>query len=348
MAGTPTIMTRLAALQFFATPFALERNLQIAERLIREAAAQGAQVVVLPELFNTGYVYTPRLFEAAETADGPTVNWLKRLSAELKVVVGGAMLLREGGDLYDAFVLADVDGRISRYRKQHPFLWERCFFRPGDSPPVVATSVGRIGLLVCWDAAFRSAWEALRGRADLVLVSSAPPRFHRAVLNFPEARKVYVSELMPSLLPLRDAIDDWYLGGIGNGAKLTGAPVASAVMAGRFVTGIPFPRLSFALASGMRPRYWSWAGRAGDATLRATFYGCSAVFAAGGGALAVAAGEEGTAMAETTSGVAVSPESAKFNKSEFLFPQVPSQIRRLDSILTWPAENYYHRHKQRE
>ncbi len=338
-------MPRLAALQFFATPFALERNLQTAERLIREAAAQGAQVVVLPELFNTGYVYAPRLFEAAETEDGATMSWLKRLSAELKVVVGGAMLLREGGDLYDTFVLADVDGRISRYRKQHPFLWERCFFRPGDSPLVVATSIGRIGLLVCWDAAFRSAWEALRGKADLVLVSSASPRFHRAVLNFPEAHKVYVSELLPGLLPRRDAIDDWYLGGIGNGAKLTGAPVASSVMAGRFVTGIPFPRLSFALACAMRPRYWSWAGRAGEATMRATFYGCSAVFGAGGEALALAAGEEGLAMAEVTSGVAASPESSEFNKSEFIFPQVASQLRWLDSILKWPAGNYYRRYK---
>src|SRR5215510_9883877 len=80
------IMTlRASALQFSSTPFALSRNLESAERLIREAAAQGAQIVVLPELFNTGYVYTPRLFAAAETEDGATLRRLTSLSAELKV-----------------------------------------------------------------------------------------------------------------------------------------------------------------------------------------------------------------------------------------------------------------------
>jgi len=72
---------RAAALQFFAAPFDLTRNLDTVERLTRQAVAQGAQIVVLPELFNTGYVYTPRLFAFAETEDGLTMRRLHRPTA---------------------------------------------------------------------------------------------------------------------------------------------------------------------------------------------------------------------------------------------------------------------------
>jgi predicted amidohydrolase len=329
---------KVAAIQFFATPLAVEHNLQTAERLIRAAATQGAQAVVLPELFNTGYVYTPRLSAAAESEDGPTAQWLRRLSSELKILVGGALLWRESATkIYNAFVLADEAGRLHHYYKQHPFLWERCFFRAGDSPKIVETGLGRIGLLVCWDAAFRSAWEALRGQTDLILVSSTPPRFHRAALNFPQARKVYVAELFPEVLPIRDRMDDWYLGGMGRGAAYAGAPVASAVMAGRFVTAIPFPRLSFMLASAGQPRYWSWARSAPLATMRATFYGCSAVFTATGQAVAGAAGEEGLALAE----VAAGPAAPRLPIADrYIFLHIPNRLLWFDGIMRAVAGGY--------
>jgi predicted amidohydrolase len=330
---------KVAAVQFFATPFALERNLQTAERLVREAVSRGAQLVILPELFNTGYVYTSRLPAASETIDGPTASWLKGLSAELRVVVGGAMLIRREA-VYNEFVLVEPDGEIHRYCKQHPFLWERFYFRAGSEPAIVETPIGRLGLLICWDIAFRSAWEAYRGKVDAVLISSAPPRFHRAVLNFPEARKVYVAELLPGLLRHREAIDNWYSAEVGRGAALVGAPVIHSVMAGRFVTGIPFPRLSFAMAAVTKPRFWSWAGAAGRATLRATFYGCSAVFDVRGGMLAGVAEEEGLAVAEVGSAVAASTDSATtLNRSHFL-PHVPPQLEIMDSLLSLLTANY--------
>ncbi|HKZ69095.1 MAG TPA: carbon-nitrogen hydrolase family protein [Anaerolineales bacterium] len=325
---------RAAAVQFFATPFALERNLQTVERLAREAAARGAQLIVLPELFNTGYTYTPRLPSAAETIEGPTFTWLKRLSTELKVVLGGAMLFRDAATVCDEFVLVEPDGKIHRYRKQHPFLWERCYFRAGCEPIIAETSVGRLGLLVCWDIAFRSAWEAYRGKVDAILISSAPPRFHRAVLNFPKARKVYVAELVPELLRHREVIDDWYSGEVGRGAAFVGAPVVHSTMAGRFVTALPFPRLSFGMTVATKPRYWSWAGEAGGATLRATFYGSSAVFDARGGALASVAEEEGLAVAEVGSAVTPPPDSPGLINGGFFLPRVPRQFQLMDSLLS--------------
>lgn len=233
-----------AALQFFATPFDLTRNLNTAERLARQAAAQGAQIVVLPELFNTGYVYTRRLSAFAEDDDGPTLRALTRWSAELGARIAGTLLLREGQSIFNVFVLVEPDGKIHKYRKQHPFLWERCYFEAGREPLIVETDLGRIGLMVCWDIAYRSVSEAYRGKVDLLLIASAPPRLHRAVLNFPLGRKVYLAQIMPALVRDRDAIDGWYAEAVAARAAWLGAPIVHAVMAGRFVTEMPFPRLS--------------------------------------------------------------------------------------------------------
>ncbi len=277
---------RLAAVQFFATPFALERNLHTAERLVRDAAEQGAAVVALPEMYNTGYVYSSRLAQAAEGPEGPTLRWMTRLSAELGVVLGGALLLAQGGRVRNMFVLMEPDGTIHQYAKRHPFVWERLYFSPGRRPLIAATSAGRIGLLTCWDIAHWGAAAAYRGNVDALLVSSAPPRFHRAVLNFPLGRKVYLAELMPALLADRAAIDEWYAGEVGRLGLWVGAPVAHAVMSGRFVTKLPWPRLSFLAATLGRPKHWGWVSQAHLASLRATFYASTAVYDARGQAVA--------------------------------------------------------------
>lgn len=341
---------RAAAVQFFATPFALERNLETAGRLVRDAAAGGAEVVVLPAHFNIGLVYSPRLRAAAEAEAGPTTRWLTDLARALDVLIGGAILIRYGARLFNTFLLAEPGGAVYRYRQQHAWLWEHCFFEAGREPGLAATRLGRIGLLVGWDVAHPSAWEALRGQADLVLVSSAPPRLHRAVLNFPEARKVYAAELLPELLAARADIDDWYLGGLGGGAAYAGVPVISAVMAGRFVTALPFARLCFGLAALGRPRYAGWVRKADQATLRATFYGTSAVFGPDGRQLAGVTAEEGWAAAEVgepAADGAVSssgfgqPRRAKAAPREIdrpadhvlSLPRAPIRLQRLDNLL---------------
>src|SRR5688572_21844541 len=294
---------RAATIQFSATPFALARNLETAERLIREAAAQGAQLIVLPELFNTGYVYTPRLFAAAETEDGATLRWFINLSAELKVHLAGSLLLREGAHIFNVFALVTPQGKMHKYRKQHPFFWEQCYFEAGREPLIAETDLGRFGLMVCWDIMYPSVWEAYRGKVDAVLVASAAPRLHRAVLNFPLGKKIYLAQVMPMMLRQREAMDRWFAEDLGWRAAQIGAPVICAVLAGRFVTEVPFPRLSFFAAAFAQPKLWPLAAQAHLASLRATFYGTSALYSAEGETLANVSGEEGYAMADVASGV---------------------------------------------
>jgi len=323
---------RAAAVQFFATPFALDRNLQTAERLVHEAAS-GAQVIALPELFNTGYVYTPRLPTAAESDDGPTTHWLIRLAAELKIMLGGAFLTRDGDKIFDTFVLAEPNGKVWRYAKQHPFLWERPFFQAGRGVGLFETALGRVGVLIGWDIAFRAAWADLHGKADLILVSSAAPRLHRAVLNFPEAKKVYLADLLPEVLATRDTLDDWFLGSLGQGAVLARAPVISATLAGRFVTQLPYPRLSFAFLALNRPRYLNWTPKASQATLRATFAGTSALFDSSGYQLALASGEEAWASSEIVNESSSPTAPPSPDNRVYLLSHIPRSLLRLDFIL---------------
>jgi len=334
---------RAAALQFFATPFDLTRNLETAGRLARAAAEQGAQIIVLPELFNTGYVYTPRLFSFAETDDGLTLRHLRRWSAELNVHIAGPLLLREDEHIFNVFALVGPDGKVHKYRKQNPFLWERCYFEAGHEALVVETDLGRIGLMTCWDIARRDIWEAYRGRVDVLLIASAPPRFHRAVLNFPLGKKVYLAQMMPALLREREAIDGWYLEGIAARAAWVGAPIVHAVMAGRFVTEIPFPRLSFLAAAIARPRLWPLIPRAPLASLRATFYGTSAIFSATGETLARTESEEDIALAEISLDRTPLVQPPSPPRSGYSLPNVPAQLRLMEWLMRPVAERYYRR-----
>lgn len=329
---------RAAATQFFATPFDRHRNLQEAERLIRSAVAYGAKVVVLPELFNTGYVFGKQLFTAAEPTNGETLRWMGTLSAQLKTHIAGSLLLREDDHLFNAFVLVEPDGKAHRYHKQHPFLWERCYFEPGHGPMIVETEIGRIGLMVCWDIAHRAVWESYRGKVDLLLVASSPARFHRAVLNFPEGKRIYLAEMMPGLLRDREAIDRWYAEDLAARAAWLGAPVVHSVMAGRFVAEVPFPRLSFFAGAMTQPKLWRWTSQAHLASLRASFYGTSAIFDAHGVLLSRVEPEEGIAVAEVTPLSGGGPEPKGLN--------IPWQLRLMETLLRPMAAGYYNRNRR--
>jgi 5-aminopentanamidase len=152
----------------------LEGNRARAHAAVEAAARDGARVVVLPELCNSGYVFADaeEARRLAEPADGPTVSgWAALARAHDLVVVGGLCELDCDGEVRNSAVL--VDGRESVravYRKAH--LWDRegLVFTPGsDGPPVVDTGAGRIGVMVCYDLEFPE-WVRLAalGGAELV------------------------------------------------------------------------------------------------------------------------------------------------------------------------------------
>src|SRR5580698_10230514 len=136
-------------------------NFAKAEWRIREAAARGAQIVCLQELFRSQYFCREEnaaLFDLAETIPGPSTAALGRLAAELGVVVVGSLFERRTAGLYhNTAVVIDADGALAGiYRKMHipddPLYFEKYYFTPGDLGFVnFETAFARVGVLVCWD-----------------------------------------------------------------------------------------------------------------------------------------------------------------------------------------------------
>lgn len=161
-----------------------KENLAISEHAIRTAAACGAELVLLPELHALPYFCQTEdtaCFDLAEPIPGPTTEFLAALAAELKLVIVGSLFEKRAAGLYhNTAVILDRDGRlVGRYRKMHipddPGYYEKFYFTPGDLgfEPVI-TSVGKLGVLVCWDQWFPEAARlmALAG-ADLLLYPTA-------------------------------------------------------------------------------------------------------------------------------------------------------------------------------
>lgn len=136
----------------------LAYNRTLTERAIRSAALQGAQVVVLPELVQSGYLFADRdeALSLSETTDGPALRLWTALAKELNVVVVGGFCERLQGDaLANSAAMIDPQGLRAVYRKAHLWDAEREIFSPGnEAPPVVETVHGRIGMLICYDLEF--------------------------------------------------------------------------------------------------------------------------------------------------------------------------------------------------
>lgn len=149
-------------------------NVEKSLRMIRRAHSLGAQLVVLPELCNSGYVFASRseAFALAETMEGETVlAWLD-IAKELGVTLVAGFAEREGDRLYNSAVLVGPGGIIGSYRKLHLWGEESLFFERGNlQVPVFATPFGRIACAICYDMWFPEVFRlaALQG-ADILCV----------------------------------------------------------------------------------------------------------------------------------------------------------------------------------
>ena len=179
----------VAATQF-ACSWDLEANLASAERLVRAAAAQGAQLILLPELFATPYFcieQDPAYLRLAETAaESQLLRRFSQLARELGVVLPVSFFERGNNAYFNTVAIINADGHVlGCYRKAHipdgPGYQEKFYFSPGDTGfRVWDTAVGRIGVGICWDQWFPESARvmALKG-AELLLyptaIGSEPP-----------------------------------------------------------------------------------------------------------------------------------------------------------------------------
>jgi len=144
-----------------------DENMAKSIKAIREAAQKGAQLVVLQELHRSLYFCQTEdvdVFDLAETIPGPSSNTLGELAKELNIVVVASLFEKRATGLYhNTAVVLEKDGSIAgKYRKMHipddPGFYEKFYFTPGDLGfEPIQTSVGKLGVLVCWDQWFPEA-----------------------------------------------------------------------------------------------------------------------------------------------------------------------------------------------
>jgi N-carbamoylputrescine amidase len=169
-----------------------QANLRYAQQKVREAAAKGAQVICLQELFLTPYFCKREdvsLFALAEAIPGPTTVSMSELAKELGVVLVLSLFEKRTAGLYhNTAAVIDADGTyLGKYRKMHipddPLYYEKFYFTPGDlGYKTWDTKFGKIGVLVCWDQWYPEA-------ARLTALSGAQILFYPTAIGWHEHEK---------------------------------------------------------------------------------------------------------------------------------------------------------------
>ncbi len=142
----------------------VQSNIATAEAKVREAAAQGAQIILLPELFERPYFCQERRYEYYDYAlpvhENPAVKRMQALAQELHVVLPVSIYERDGNRLFNTVVMVDAGGEIlGIYRKTHipddHYYQEKFYFTPGDTGfKVWDTAFAKVGVGICWDQWF--------------------------------------------------------------------------------------------------------------------------------------------------------------------------------------------------
>ena len=183
--------SRLALIQMRCGPDPAENRARAVEK-IRDAAARGANIVCLPELFASQYFCQSEdhaNFNLAEPIPGPSSEQLGALAAELKLVIIASLFERRAAGLYhNTAIVLDADGTLmGRYRKMHipddPLYYEKFYFTPGDLGfKSWDTQRGKLGVCVCWDQWFPEA-------ARLTALSGAQLLFYPTAIGWHPGEK---------------------------------------------------------------------------------------------------------------------------------------------------------------
>ena len=165
----------VASVQMDCTPYDKEKNLAHAEELIAEAAARGAKLIVLPELFSTGYRVELKDRELSEELTGATTTRLQMLAKKFDAYIAGAILERGAGDMvFDTAILVGAQGLLGIHRKMHLWGDEVKRFQKGAALDVIKLPSATVGLLICYEIGFPELSRIqVRKGADILIYPSA-------------------------------------------------------------------------------------------------------------------------------------------------------------------------------
>lgn len=189
-------MIKVAIGQITPTTCDKQANTNKMVKYIRQAANEGAQLVVFPELVLTGYNCGNRFFDEAETIPGQATQYFSELAAALGIyIIWGMPEKSVEGVLYNAAALVGPEGFIGKWRKNTlpghasdtsgPGAFpDRKYFKPGEHAPIYETAIGKIGLLICYDIWFPELARLLTLKgADLIVGISGSPLPERDIFE---------------------------------------------------------------------------------------------------------------------------------------------------------------------
>ncbi len=278
MTGNHQRNITLAAIQMDATFAPLSDRLQRADALVAQAAAGRADLVALPELFNTGNIYSDDLVRCAEDIHGPTVSWMREKAAHHGIHLAGSLLLREKGQVYNALLLVAPDGRVWRYDKSYPWGWERACFRGRKGITVAQTDLGDIGLMICWDAAHLNLWQQYSGQVDLMLICSCPPDVTNPTFAFDAGQPIALDDFGMLGRTLKDTGRLLFGDMVNQQTAWLGVPTLQTTGTGRLRTPLPNGFWSLLAFLPMAPKLARYLRRAKSVSLECDFIpGCKIV-----------------------------------------------------------------------
>jgi len=153
---------KIGAVQFEPLFGEVDRNLELARSLIMKS---DADLLVLPELFNTGYVFTSKeeaISLSEEIPHGKTTRMLCDVAKKEGIFIAGGIAEKSGNRIFNSAVLVSPDGYVGRYRKVHLFFEEKLWFDPGDEGfRVYDTGVCKVGMMICFDWFFPESMRVL-------------------------------------------------------------------------------------------------------------------------------------------------------------------------------------------
>ncbi|MEJ2361221.1 MAG: carbon-nitrogen hydrolase family protein [Gammaproteobacteria bacterium] len=172
IAQQPRKRIHAAAIQMVPKLGDLRWNLNQAERLIQRATRQGAQWIILPEMFTSAAAFHDNMLKAIQPLDGEPFQLLNRLSREGNVVIGGSFLASRKQQVFNTFVLVFPDGTFVQHDKDLPTYWENCYYRGGQDDGVLKTPLGPVGSALCWEFIRSKTARRLLNRVNLVVGGS--------------------------------------------------------------------------------------------------------------------------------------------------------------------------------
>ena len=153
---------KIGAVQFEPLFGEVDRNLELAWSLIMKS---DADLLVLPELFNTGYVFTSKeeaISLSEQIPQGRTTQMLCDVAKEKGIFIAGGLAEKDGDGIFNSAVLVSPDGYVGRYRKVHLFFEEKLWFDPGDEGfRVYDTGACKVGIMICFDWFFPESMRVL-------------------------------------------------------------------------------------------------------------------------------------------------------------------------------------------